>query len=334
MYARIILLLLFRQVALNRKPNDCREVSDCVTITIKTKGRLPWAKQLIESAWLRYPRIKCVVADELDANETDYFRSVNILPPGVIYLKTTPGVGFGRKLALMAVETKYALVVDDDFVFTANTNLTKMVDLLERSSADIVGGRVIDHSVFEGISRVADRYESGRYHPTQTSYAGAFFEKVPLFDSCFVCDRVKNFFLADRQVVLAAGSWDESRPFFEHEDFFVQMRRSGVTVVFCRDVVVYHNSTDRQLEVLRLPYLSPMTKHYLHKWGLTAVYECNRNMYTEQTCCDRCKRIGPSVSFDDNSPTIAFDQTSDVIRNLPSQRRSESNIGSPEIGRD
>lgn len=36
------------------------------------------------------------------------------------------------------VATKYVLWVDDDFIFTENTKLEKMVDILEKTSLDLV----------------------------------------------------------------------------------------------------------------------------------------------------------------------------------------------------
>lgn len=36
------------------------------------------------------------------------------------------------------VVTKYVLWVDDDFIFTENTKLEKMVDILEKTTLDLV----------------------------------------------------------------------------------------------------------------------------------------------------------------------------------------------------
>lgn len=38
------------------------------------------------------------------------------------------------------VTTKYVLWVDDDFIFTQNTKLEKMVDILEKTTLDLVRG--------------------------------------------------------------------------------------------------------------------------------------------------------------------------------------------------
>lgn len=44
----------------------------------------------------------------------------------------------GRNLAVSQVTTKYVLWVDDDFIFTANTKLEKLVDVLESTTLDLV----------------------------------------------------------------------------------------------------------------------------------------------------------------------------------------------------
>lgn len=45
----------------------------------------------------------------------------------------------GRNLAVSQVTTKYLLWVDDDFIFTADTKLEKLVEVLESTTLDLVG---------------------------------------------------------------------------------------------------------------------------------------------------------------------------------------------------
>ena len=301
--------LICHQVARNRSPNHCSDESKCVTIIIKTKGKLQQLKKIIKAARKRYPNISVVVIDELptkaEQKEKD-IETATLLPSDVVYVKTKKGVSFGRKMALMLVETKYALTLDHDFAFTGSTNITKMVDLLERSNIDIVSGRVIAGATFEGIFRVADKCVANKCYPNLFTYTTAFYERVPLFDHCVVADRVKNFFLADRQAVLAAGSWDTSRPFYEHEDFFLQMRRSGVRTAYCSDVKIYHNTSNRDLADIRMPYAKKMERHLLLKWGFPAKHYCNASMYSVQSCCETCKRTGVVLDPKDGNPAKAF----------------------------
>lgn len=64
-------------------------------------------------------------------DETSQFMSID--PPLSIQ-----GWFAGRNLAVSQVTTKYVLWVDDDFFFTANTKLEKMVDILEKTTLDLV----------------------------------------------------------------------------------------------------------------------------------------------------------------------------------------------------
>lgn len=50
----------------------------------------------------------------------------------------TQGWFAGRNLAVSQVTTKYVLWVDDDFIFSADTKLEKMVDILEKTTLDLV----------------------------------------------------------------------------------------------------------------------------------------------------------------------------------------------------
>lgn len=51
------------------------------------------------------------------------------------------------------VATKYVLWVDDDFIFSENTKLEKMVDILEKTTLDLVRAAV----TFFGVSKACHR---------------------------------------------------------------------------------------------------------------------------------------------------------------------------------
>lgn len=53
----------------------------------------------------------------------------------------------GRNLAVSQVTTKYVLWVDDDFIFTANTKLEKLVNVLEKTTLDLVRSYSVTHTV-------------------------------------------------------------------------------------------------------------------------------------------------------------------------------------------
>lgn len=70
----------------------------------------------------------------------------------------------GRNLALSQVTTKYVLWADDDFIFTANTKLERMVDILEKTTLDLV-------SHIPRYSHVCGGYLLVAPMPTEPSYS-------------------------------------------------------------------------------------------------------------------------------------------------------------------
>ena len=48
-------------------------------------------------------------------------------------------------------KTKYVFIADDDHIFTQNTNLSKLLSILEWTDIDIVGVTLIPDSYFNGI---------------------------------------------------------------------------------------------------------------------------------------------------------------------------------------
>ncbi len=70
------------------------------------------------------------------------FTSLLLMLSGALTLPhVSQGWFAGRNLAVSQVTTKYMLWVDDDFIFTANTKLEKLVDVLEKTTLDLVSDR-------------------------------------------------------------------------------------------------------------------------------------------------------------------------------------------------
>lgn len=104
------------------------------------------------------------------------------------------------------VTTKYVLWVDDDFVFTARTRLEKLVDVLEKTPLDLVGGAVREISGYATTYRQLLSVEPGApglgncFRQKQ-----GFHHELVGFPSCVVTDGVVNFFLARTDKVRQVG---------------------------------------------------------------------------------------------------------------------------------
>ncbi|XP_043538080.1 beta-1,4 N-acetylgalactosaminyltransferase 1-like [Chiloscyllium plagiosum] len=108
-------------------------ISGLVTIATKTFLRYDKLRELISSVRKYYPNVTIVIADDSDKPqkiEGDFIEQY-FMPFG-------KGWFAGRNLAISQVTTKYLLWVDDDFIFTANTKLEKLVNILEKTTLDLV----------------------------------------------------------------------------------------------------------------------------------------------------------------------------------------------------
>merc|ERR1712241_1244131 len=135
-------------------------------------------------------------------------------PPGLIrYFQTLQGIGLGRRLSMPLVETKYALVSDDDFLITKKTNISLLLDVLENTDVSLAGGFQGGY-VWEGALRIVDIDSK----PNLVLYPYVFYEHLSRWN-CYATSTSKNIFLAKVYDIMAAGSWNAEKVYFEHEDF-------------------------------------------------------------------------------------------------------------------
>ncbi|XP_062931996.1 beta-1,4 N-acetylgalactosaminyltransferase 1 isoform X1 [Cynocephalus volans] len=155
----------------------------------------------------------------------------------------------GRNLAVSQVTTKYVLWVDDDFVFTARTRLERLVDVLERTPLDLVGGAVREISGFATTYRQMLTVEPGAPGLGNClRQRRGFHHELVGFPGCVVTDGVVNFFLARTDKVREVG-FDPRLSRVAHLEFFLDGLGS-LRVGSCSDVVVDHASK------LKLPWAS------------------------------------------------------------------------------
>ena len=82
---------------------------------------------------------------------TEFYNSRNKIAmyPNLKYIigeEEDMGISLGRNLALQEVRTEYFLLLDDDNLFTQDTNLEMLVTILDTTDATLAGG------VYEGYN--------------------------------------------------------------------------------------------------------------------------------------------------------------------------------------
>jgi len=203
-----------------------------LTITIKAFERPKSLRRLLKSIQRFYPEMPILVAD-------DSFRK---RPPNdVRYLPLPPDVGLsaGRNALVEAVETPYFLLLEDDFQFTADTVLERLLEGVETYDLAVVAGDCVSH-----------RRRGFRLHRWQEKICAkmhfeanhlrlepGYYEQLGPY---YRCDMVTNFFVADTQVIRNVGGWDPELKIQEHEEFFVRLKKNRVPIAYCPEVLINH----------------------------------------------------------------------------------------------
>ena len=198
-----------------------------VTAMVKTFERPTTVRRLASSIWRLYPSMKVIVVD--DSRDPIPLEGVEtvVMPYG-------SGLSAGRNAGLRNADSKYVLVLEDDFVLFRGTRLGAAVAIMEQyAEIDIMGGLIIDLPFL------------GRRLPKEGKlYAYERAPSMPVgstLGGLRVCERVANFFLARRDR-LALVPWDEELKLMEHTDFFT--RAYGVlTTVFNPELRTLHART-------------------------------------------------------------------------------------------
>ena len=275
------------QVHHTRPKYQCKSMASCVTVTVKTRHRLHVTARLANSLHAFYPDIRVIVADDEDVTRweetVEFFRKLN-RPDKVRYEIVPPKVGEGRKIAAEKSETPYIMVLDDDEVFVNKTRLEKLFEVLQHTDASIVAG---DHDEYNHRYQGVMHFGSDPGAKTNTStleiYEGIFHETVPCFPGCYVADVVKNIFMADKEAILNAGSWDRNLTCWEHEEFFCTMRRNNVKVVYCEGIDLVHLIPGNKLRERRIIQKPESLQYIFNKWGLDGYYVCQKERNNPST---------------------------------------------------
>ncbi|XP_054441330.1 beta-1,4 N-acetylgalactosaminyltransferase 2 [Pteronotus mesoamericanus] len=226
-------------------PGPERKLRDLVTIATKTFLRPHKLMTMLRSVREYYPDLTVIVADDskeplrINDSHVEYY----IMPFG-------KGWFAGRNLAISQVTTKYVLWVDDDFVFNNKTKIEMLVDVLEKTELDVVGGSVLGN-VFQFKLLLEPGENGGCLHRR----AGSF-RPLEGFPNCVVTSGVVNFFLAHTDRLLRIG-FDPRLQRVAHSEFFIDGLGS-LLVGSCPDVIIGHQAhspeVDKGLAALEKTY--------------------------------------------------------------------------------
>ncbi|XP_040922405.1 beta-1,4 N-acetylgalactosaminyltransferase 1a isoform X2 [Toxotes jaculatrix] len=240
-------------------------ISALVTIATKTFLRYDKLKDLIDSIRKYYPTVTMVIADDSEHPQP-------VRGPYIEHYIMPFGKGWfaGRNLAVSQVTTKYVLWVDDDFIFTANTKLEKMVEILEETTLDLVGGAVREVTGYTATYRHTISVEEGGEEGNCLHIRKGYHHVIEGFPNCVVADAIINFFMGRTDKVQQVG-FNPRLARAAHLEFFID----GLGILHigsCNDVIVSHASkitlpwgeTDAQKAYKQFRYSSSNSDRNIH----------------------------------------------------------------------
>ena len=215
----------------------CTNLSQCMTVVTKTARRplfvLRLAKSLRERLKIDLPM---VVIDDYGPKpyKPEIMDEIAKFPNMKYVISDSPdlGIAAGRTMGLAMVKTKYFMILDDDMVATEDTDIARLVKILDSTDVTLVGGG----SNFAGFLEFgygSDGKSPSLYHYQQSCTLAN--QSLSGFQNCFRCEITSNIFVARTQDALSVGGWSKELKIVEHKDFFLRLKAAGKKVVYCPD---------------------------------------------------------------------------------------------------
>jgi len=209
-----------------------------IDFVIKTFERYLSLGELLESIYKYYPDVDVYICDDSEninhAFYAEWFKRLNII---LITSEFDIGLSAGRNMLIDKSKSPYIFLLDDDFVFTEETKVEKLLSVLESDEDIVIAGGTTIHDGEE------EHYEF------DIKIDGMNVEKVPIEGSRFFADGVKyylsdsvlNFALFERRLFNYI-KWDEELKLSEHFDFYLNLKRlNKFKVAWVPEVRVLHN---------------------------------------------------------------------------------------------
>jgi glycosyltransferase involved in cell wall biosynthesis len=190
------------------------DINQDVTLLIKTFNRPKSLNNLLSSIRKHYPIIPVCISDDSDVenrllNVETYLKYENNATYTGCSFDT--GASVGRNAGLNQINTKYLVTLDDDFLFTKETNLHAWYGILENSpTIDLVGGDV-GNARYEATFEFRDNNKQMRFLKQPKGFVDGF----PIYDI------VLQFWMGRTEKIKTFGGWNSKFLTIDHLPFFL-----------------------------------------------------------------------------------------------------------------
>ncbi len=212
-----------------------------VSFLIKSFGRFKNILKLVISIRKYYPHNKIIIFDDSNQLSKDNINEINKFDCILILSeKFDVGLSEGRNKLVDACLTKYMVLLDEDFVFSSHTDISKSLSILCSSSIDIVGGSVYDigkdassHNqprIFNGNLKIENGVLNISNPNDNPNYS---------IEGYLLYEVVLNFFIAKTESIKKVR-WDKNLKLCEHLDFFLRCKEQDLKITYLKEMQVKH----------------------------------------------------------------------------------------------
>jgi GT2 family glycosyltransferase len=227
-----------------RRRNDTKYVDFCVTTFMRQSA----LRRLMISIAEFYPMANVYIADQSKELDREFYKKLRselydlglVKRPSVEHLPFDCGLSAARNHLVTTTPNPLKLILDDDMVFSEETDIGKLVKVMEGDNrAGIVGGLVRQlgsdvHFEFT-LEKVGDMLLQKPDTGNWKSHAGVRYKKT----GC-----VLNFALMKRDV-FSRTQWDPSLKVTEHMDFYYRFKDIPFNVLYVPEVVIEHPPAEK-----------------------------------------------------------------------------------------
>ena len=269
----------------------CQNLSECVTVVVKTARRPLLVIRLAESIRsVLHQDLPMIVIDDGPNPHPPKIQEQISKYPNINYVvanESDLGISEGRMLGVHMVKTKYFVNMDDDNVVTKSWNAAKMAELLDKTDLSLVGART-DSLNWPGFLEFKCENNEG---PVLIQYMGSCRianQGLPIFQKCVRCDLTSNSFMAKTKDVLEVGGWSRELKVGEHHDLFLRLKGGGKKVAWCPTFRVLNlhprsNETSNNAEYNRLRHfrMRLMRRLFYNHWNILGFQKLNHKAWSE-----------------------------------------------------
>jgi len=243
-----------------------------ITIVVTTFKRPALLQHCLKSIRENYPIMPILISDNGSETKSDFAamkRIADHYDAGVVLLPFNCGANRARRDGILAADSKYTILIEDDMKFTRSTRLGAFYNVLERDGrVGMIGGAVRTRGRLGAIgSHLKIDWDKGIFWRTRIDDSdNKIIANGTLF---YYCDYVRMFFMVRREMEInwEVGLYPSSG---SHQSIMIKLLGSEYKKAFTFECEIEHGKSrpNRAYAAIRNDYRVKARKIFVESTGL------------------------------------------------------------------